>query len=145
MTSPTTSRDIQRITFVESLHNSLKKQAVKAIADHHKFIALANSYIKDGLEESECIELLMIDGSSREAAESYASMATSKKAEEEHSGLIEYSFQFEDVYGKTWSSFDINKTVQAADDDGAWAKAEELIDKELSVESNKVISVSRIS
>ena len=57
----------------------------------------------------------------------------------------EYSFLFEDVYGKTWSSFDINKTLRASNDEDAWVKAEELMDQEISIESDKIISINRIS
>jgi len=144
MITPSTNRDIQRITFVESLHASLKKQATKAIKDHQRFIAIANSYITDGLEESECIELLMIDGVSREASEGYIAIASNKKNSPENK-LPEYSFQFEDVYGKMWTSFDIGKTVRASTDNDAWTKAEEIIDRVPQMEPNKVLSVNRIS
>ena len=148
MTTPITSRDIQRVTFVESLYSSLKKQTVKAIADHHKFLTLAKSYVNDGLEESECIELLMIDGLSRDSAEGYASQAVSSKTNETD-GLFEYAFQFEDLYGKRWSSYDIGKTIYASTDEDAWQKASELIDQEKGVETgiepDKIISINRIS
>ena len=143
MSRPSTSRDVQRVTFIESLHNSLKKQATVAIAEHKKFIALANTYINDGLDGKECVELLMIDGLSREASESYISMVQSGK-EDISDGLEEYSFQFEDRTGMITSSYDIGKTVRTSDDDDAWTKAEELLDSEPSVESQKLLSVSRI-
>lgn len=144
MSRPSTSRDVQRVTFVESLHNSLKKQATKAIVEHKKFIALASSYLADGLEEKECVELLMIDGLSRDASESYVSMVQSNK-EEKHDDLVEYSFQFEDNRGAVWSSYDIGRTIKASDDDDAWTKAEEILSTESSVENQKLLSVSRIS
>jgi len=145
MTRPSTNMDMQRATFVESLHNSLKKQTAKAINEHSKFITLANSYVSDGLDESESIELLMIDGLSREAAESYVQMALNEE-EVQPDGLFEYSFQFEDVYGKIWSSFDINKTVRASTDDEAWNKAEEILDADSEkVESERIISVTKNS
>lgn len=143
MTRPSTSRDIQRVTFVESLHNSLKKQASAALADHKRFVALANSYIEDGLEESECVELLMIDGLARESAESYATMALSQEEIKEEQ-LPQYNFSFEDAYGKIWSSYDIGKVVEASNDDQAWERAEELLTSETEVEFQKVLSVSRI-
>jgi len=143
MTIPSTTRDIQRATFIEGLHNSLKKQASQAIKEQTKFITLASSYIEDGLEESECIELLMIDGLSREAAESYASMAQTE--EESKDKLNEYSFQFEDAYGKVYSSYDIGETVRALDEDLAVEKADELLCASSKIEHSKVLSVSRIS
>lgn len=144
MTRPSTDRDFQRVTFIESLHNSLKKQAKKALADHHRFVAVAQSYMQDGLEESECVELLMIDGVSREAAEGYVAMAESNEApKEEH--LPEYTFQFEDIYGKVWSSFDIGKTVRASTDEEAWTKAADLVDADPDLEPQNILSVSRIS
>jgi len=138
---PSTNRDMQRTVFVESLHANLRKQAEKDLADHEKFIVLAHSYREDGLEESECVELLMIDGLSRDAAESLASMTVSE--EEVGVDLPQYSFQFEDSFGRIWSSYDVGKIIQAASDDEAWVKADEfMIDSEMEIQ--KVISVSRI-
>ena len=142
MSKPLTSMDKQRVDFVESLHNSLKKQAVKAIAEHKRFIALASSYVEDGLEESECVELLMIDGLSREASESYTAMVMSKETEQE--SPTEYSFQFEDIYGTRFSSYDIGKIIHAATDEEAWAKAEEIIEEETTIEPQKILSVTRV-
>lgn len=149
MTIPITNRDIQRVTFVESLYNSLKKQTAKAISEHDKFLKLAKSYVGDGLEESECIELLMIDGLSRDSAEGYTALAFSSTEPEEDSNLNTYAFQFDDIYGKRWSSYDIGKTIKASNDDEAWEKAEELISQDRGVESgieaDKLISINRIS
>jgi len=144
MTRPSTGMDMQRVTFVESLHNSLRKQASKAIAEHKKYASLAKSYLEDGLEESECVELLMIDGLSREAAESYAAMVKSE-AEDTTSNLSEYTFQFEDEFGKLNSSYDIGKTVRASTDEEAWEKAEEILENGSQVEAQKLISVNRIN
>jgi hypothetical protein len=140
MSRPSTSRDVQRVTFVESLHASLKKQAAKAIAEHNKFITLTSSYVADGLEDSECIELLMIDGLSREASESYVAMVKTSN-EETQDELIDYSFQFEGDDGRILSSYDIGKIVRAANDDDAWIQAEELLCNE---DSQKLLSVCRI-
>jgi len=143
MSKQFTTRDIQRATFVESLHSSLKKQASIAIADSNRFMKLACSYIEDGLNESECIELLMIDGLSREASESYLAMASSNEVQETD-GLHDYSFQFEDSYGKIYSSYDIGKVVRASNDSEAWEKAEIAIDTQEDLEAHTVISISRI-
>ena len=142
MSKPLTNMDRQRVDFVESLYSSLKKQTVQAIADHKKFIKLANSYVNDGLEESECVELLMIDGLSRDASESYTAMAISKEGNEETPA--EYSFQFEDQEGKIYSSYDIGKTIHASTDEEAWTKAEEIIDEETVIEPHKILSVTRV-
>lgn len=143
MSRPSTSRDVQRATFVESLHASLKKQAAKALEEQKKFIILARSYLDDGLEEKECVELLMIDGLSREASEGYAQMALNKEASVADE-LVEYSFQFSDVSGTILSSSDIGKTVKASTDDEAWTKAEELLENESDLEIQKLLSVHRI-
>lgn len=142
MTRPSTGMDVQRVTFVESLHNSLKRQATKAIAEHKKYASLARSYLEDGLEESECVELLMIDGLSREAAESYSAMVKSEV--EENGDLSEYTFQFEDEMGRITSSYDIGKTVRASNDEEAWEKAEEILESGSQIEAQKLISVNRI-
>jgi hypothetical protein len=121
-----TGIDIQRDDFVNSLYSNLKKKTVKAIQNHEKLIALAASYTEDGLVQSECIELLMIDGNiSREAAEAYVNMV--KTSSYENDGLFEYSFQFEDSRGNIISSFDIGKTVKASSDDNAMIRAEEIM------------------
>jgi len=143
MTRPSTSMDFQRVAFVESLHNSLRKQASEAIEDHQKFVTLASSYVKDGLEEYECVELLMIDGLAREAAESYTAMAVSEEEDIEED-LPEYTFQFEDSYGKIWSSYDVGKTIHASSDEDAWQKAESMLTEEASVEFQKMLSINRI-
>ena len=145
MTTPLITRDIQRTTFVESLYNSLRKQASEALEDQKKFVVLAHSYVSDGLEESECVELLMIDGLSREAAESYTSMVLSEEEAILEDNLPEYTFRFEDAYGRIWSSYDIGKTVKAANDNEAMEKAEALLCSEPDVELTKVVLVNRIS
>ena len=137
-----TNMDVQRATFVESLHKSLRKQASQAIADHKKFIVIANTYVEDGLDESEAVELLMIDGLSRDVAESYTVMAMSNEPTED--GLHEYSFQFEDVYGVIYTSFDIGKIIHASSDDEAWEKTEEILNAESNVEYQKILSINRI-
>ena len=144
MISQSTNRDMQRVTFIESLHNSLKRQAAKAIIDQQNFVVIAGSYIRDGLEEPECVELLMIDGVPREAAEGYVAMAMEK---EEGSGndLPEYSFQFEDHHGKIWSSYDIDRTIKAANDNEAWETAESMIGFDPDMDGERVVSVTRIS
>lgn len=142
MSRPITSLDEQRVTFIESLHSSLKKQASKALAEHKRFVTIAKAYLDDGLEESECTELLMIDGISREVAESYTAMASSKESSvNDDLRLREYSFRYEDESGKVVSSYDIGRTVKASSDDEAWTKAEECLD---SVDFSKILSVSRV-
>ena len=145
MKKPATTRDIQRVTFVESLYNSLKKQAVKAFADHKKYVKLAKSYLDDGLEESESVELLMIDGLNRESAESYVAMAIHGENGSPENSLPEYSFQFEDVFGKVWSSYDIGKTIEATNDKEAWIRSEEFLTNSSDVEFLNLLSVNRIS
>ncbi len=139
MNKISTNRDMQRLTFVESLHNSLRKQAVKAILDQNKFISLASNYVEDGLNDNECVELLMIDGLSREVAENYVLMAQSNI--EEMNDLQDYSFQFEDESGRIWSSFDIDKTIKAINDNDAWEKAEGMLEE---IDGIKIVSVQKI-
>jgi len=136
--------DLQRATFVESLYSSLKKQAAKEIEDHDRLGTLASSYLADGLEESECVELLMIDGLHRDSAESYTALAMSN-APIDDAGLSEYTFQFEDSSGKLWSSFDIGKTVQASSTEDAWTRTEEMLFSHPDFETERIITVTRIS
>jgi len=142
MKNQSTNRDIQRVSFVESLHESLQKQSSKTLANHDKFTTLAKSYVSDGLSESESIELLMIDGLSREASENYVSLAQYDFEDEDY--MHEYSFQFEDDYGRIWSSYDINKTVKASNDNEAMTKAQDISDPDQDIYAARIISVSRI-
>jgi hypothetical protein len=137
-----TGRDIQRSEFVDSLYNSLRKKTAEKIDDHKKIIAMASSYIHDGLEQSECIELLMIEnGLSREAASGYINMVNESSVNE---GQHEYSFQFEDVNGKSWSSHDIGKILTASSELEAWEKAEEMIESIPDIEGDRITSINRI-
>jgi len=142
MSKPSTTRDIQRATFVESLHTSLKKQAAIAIADSQRFTKLASLYLEDGLNESECIELLMIDGLSREASESYLAMASSNEMPETD-GLHDYSFQFEEN-GKIWTSYDIGKVVRASSKNDALDKSQEILDSEEFNSDCIILGVSKL-
>lgn len=138
-----TGMDTQREDFINSLYSNLKKKTVKAIQNHENLISLASSYAQDGLVESECIELLMIDGGiSREAAEAYINMV--KTSSDENDGLYEYSFQFEDSRGNIISSFDIGKTVKASSDDNAMVRAEEIM-QEIDADEVEIKNVFRIS
>lgn len=140
MNMGSTNNDIRQATFIEGLSKSLRK-AAKVINDNKKFVALAKSYKEDGLDEGECIELLMIDGLSREAAESCLVVADNDIEDSENGE--EYSFQFEDGDGRVWSSFDINRTITASSEEEAFAKAEDSF-CEPEDEGIKVLSVSRI-
>ena len=142
MDNQSTNRDTQRVAFVESLHASLQKQTEKAIDNHNRFMTLASSYASDGLSESESVELLMIDGIPRDSAENYVSLAMCEKDRQDEE--FEYSFQFEDDCGKTWSSYDFDKTVKASCEDEAWKVAEDMVDSDLEVCSSKIVSINRI-
>ena len=120
--SVSTDRDYQRVSFAENLYMVLRKKDKQVLEDHNRFAKIASSYLEDGLDEPECVELLMIDGLGREAAENYVSMAVSTQEEIVGDQLPEYSFQFEDGYGRIWSSFDVGKTVKASCENEAWAK-----------------------
>jgi hypothetical protein len=141
-----TNLDVQRVAFVESLHASLQKQTQETVREHERLISLASSYVNDGLSESESIELLMIDGLGREAAENYVSLAACESSmDEEENSLPEYIFQFEDESGKIWSSYDINKTIRAASKEEALEKISEIEDPDLEIYPSKVISIDRIN
>lgn len=144
MAIPITSLSKEKLTFVENLHGYFLKQARKTIEEQNKIVTLAKSYLKDGLRDEECVELLIIDGLSREAAENFTSMA-SNKLEEQSDGLTEYSFQFEDIYGKVWSSHDINKIIRAGSNKEAWEEAERYLDSQANFEVDKIISVNELS
>lgn len=133
----------QTTLLVDSLYNSLRKKDAKIKNDYHQFSRLASSYLESGLSESEAIELLVIDGLSREAASSYVDMANDLQdsyCDEEE----EYSFVFEDVYGNVFSSNDIQKTVTASSHSEAWEKANELIGDDSEYEILNILSVTKL-
>lgn len=138
-----TGRENQRTDFVDSLYKSLKSKTEIAVGKHNRLSTLAGTFLSDGLDLQECVELLIIEGGiSREAANAYVNMAQSQSSIIE--GGDEYSFQFEDTHGRIWSSHDIGMTVRASSDEEAWEKAEESIFTNLAIDPDKVISVDRI-
>jgi len=147
MKNSSTTEDLRRLSFVESLYKQLRQQARQegqtAMEDHDRLVAKASIYMEDGLTTSECEELLVIDGITRASAESYVQLAQSNKPEID--GRYEYSFQFEDVYGKVWSSYDINHTIYASSNEEAWEKAETTVFANSSIEPERIVSVDRIS
>jgi hypothetical protein len=139
MSKQASNSDFMRATFIDGLHNSLKKQANAAIKDYKNQSKIAKSYLDDGLTESECIELLVIDGLERSAATSYTAMALNGMEESESP---EYSFQFEEN-GAVWSSHDVGISITASTDEEAWSKAEEALNT-LNLEAQRIISVAKI-
>ena len=143
MKNNSTTEDLRRLSFVESLYKQLRQQTKVAIEDHDRFVSKASCYIEDGLTESECSELLVIDGITRKSAESYVQLAQSNKPQLD--GRHEYSFQFEDVYGRIWSSYDINHAIFASSNEEAWEKAEEVMLADPSIEPERIVSIDRVS
>jgi len=138
-----TSNEAQRTAFVDSLYNSLRKKTEAAINKHHKMAVQASSYLNDGLDNQECIELLMIEGKlSREAATSYVSMAQEETivSDDQH----DYSFQFEDDKGKILSSYDIGKRIFASNDSEAWEKSEAALSEIDNNDGFVLISVNKV-
>ena len=132
--------------FVDNLYKNMKKKAATVLAEHNNIIALARAYIDDGLEPNECVELLMIESNiSREAAANFLETVQSERTDE--AGLDEYSFRFEDIHGKTWSSYDVGSIVKASSKEDAWLKAEEMIDvvSSKNIEAERILSVEKIS
>ena len=142
MKNTLTSNDLQRTAFVQSLHDQIRIQAKKALKDHDKFCALASEYVDDGLDRSECLELLIVDGLTREEADQYLNMIADQR--QASSGCSDYSFMFEDSHGRVWSSCDLNLTVSAANEESAWAEAESFAYSKPDLEIESIISVERI-
>ncbi len=141
--SSTSNNDQGRISFVENLYKTLRQETKVAMKDREHIVSMASSYLDDGVTESECVELLVIDGISRQAAESYVKLVQSHVPQ--GVGQHEYNFQFEDVYGKLWSSYDIHREVYASSDEEAWERAEEAIFSDPSIEPERIVSVDRMS
>lgn len=145
MKKQTTGRDIQRVDFVDSLYKSLKQKAQQAQVSQQRWLKMASTYLDDGMEVGECIELLEIDGLSKDAAAGYTNMAMANRGDGS-GGEHEYMFQFEDSFGRVWSSADLGKIVHASSDDDAWRKAEDMVFSDVyECEPEKLISVNRVS
>lgn len=139
----TSNNDKNRLAFIENLYKELRLQTKCAMEERNNMVVKAGLYLDDGASEEECAELLIIDGLSRETAESYVCMAQQhlfENAEDQS----EYSFQFKDNYGKLWSSYDLNKTIYASSNEEAWLKAEEMIFSDPSIEPERIVSIDRI-
>jgi len=143
MKNSLTTEDLRRVSFVDNLYKQLRQQTKSALEDHDRLMVKANLYLEDGLSESECSELLIIDGISRESAESYVQLAKSNAPLSD--GKYEYSFNFEDTYGKVWSSYDVNHAIYASNDEDAWERAEGFMVLNESVEAERIVSVNRVS
>jgi hypothetical protein len=140
--SSTSNNDKARLEFVENLYKNLRKETQSALNYRNKLLSKANNYLDDGVTEEECVELLVIDGVERNIAERYVQLAQNSALK---GGQYRYSFQFEDVYGKLWSSYDIGKEIYASNEEDAWEKAEEAILSDTSIEPERVVSIDRIS
>jgi len=145
-----TNRDFQRMTFVESLHESLSKTLTNICDNQERFMTLATGYLSDGLNDEECIELLAIDGLKRDEARNYLEAAKSEcddldVVESARNAGDEYRFRFHDENGNLWSSYDIGETIYASSEKEAKKKAEQLIRKIEDFELDRIISVTRIS
>ncbi|MFA7219536.1 MAG: hypothetical protein WC119_03460 [Synergistaceae bacterium] len=141
MKNSSTKGEIQRLDFVESLYKQMHLQTKSAIEERDRIVATAAMYIEDGVSEEEAVELLVIDGISRDSAESYVQLVEANNGLD---GNHEYSFQFEDIYGKLWSSYDINRIITASSDEEAWMKAEEAIYSDPSIEPDKIVSIDKV-
>jgi len=132
----------QRTSFVENLYNNLKKEAEKAKVERDIIASSVNEYLRSGLTESECIELLIVDGMGRDTAEGYIAMAQDERFVGDEQ---EYSFVFEDGYGNVYSSYDINKTIIASSESEAWEKANNLTGDDRTYEIDNIVSVNRVA
>lgn len=135
----------QRTLFVDSLYNHLKKETEKIKAEYRKYASSAYNYITSGLSETEAIELLIVDGLNRSAAQGYVSMAQDLGGEDEagNEENEEFSFVFEDVYGNVFTSHDIERVIVASSHEEAFRKACSLIGDE-QYEIQSILSVDKV-
>ena len=140
-----TSLDRQRDDFITSLYSGLKKETANALKQHKKYASMAFSYVNDGLDNDEVVELLILDGLSREAASKYVNMAEDNRVEDNDCGLNTYSFTYETSSGKLINSMEYGKVIKAGTDESAWEKAEELINNDMDLEAESIISINRIN
>lgn len=133
----------QRTLFVDSLYTHLKKEAEKVKVEYNKYASSAYDYLDSGLSESEVVELLIVDGLDREAAQGYIAIAKDM-SEEEGEEDVEFSFVFEDVYGNVFTSHDIDKTITASSKEEAFKMACTLIGDDNEYEIQSILSVEKV-
>lgn len=138
-----TSNDIQRNDFIKSLYEKMHKETADAYKEHRKNAMRASAYLQDGLSPSECVELLILDGLTREASSKYVDMAEDQNVVEDE-GQYTYSFTFEDTHGRIWNSHEIGRVVTANNDEDAWMKAESFLSDDNEYESESILSVDKI-
>lgn len=141
-----TGRENQRADFIDSLYKSLKNKTKIAVNKHNRLSVLASTYLSDGLDPEECVELLIIEGNiSRDAAGAYVNMAQSQIPDrDDRDDGNEYSFQFEDDKGRIFSSYDIGIKVFSSSESDAWEKSEEAIYSCENIDGFRLLSVSKI-
>ena len=111
-----TPREFQRGIFLASLRQQLNK-----VADaHSKIITAAREYSRDGLDETEVRELLLIDGYNHELVAS----AMERLAEEGDAGE-QWGFELSDVSGRTLTHEDLS--VEASSESEIRALAEQMV------------------
>ena len=112
-----TPREFQRGIFLASLRQQLNK-----VADaHSKIITAARDYSRDGLDENEVRELLLIDGYNPEVV----TAAMERLAEEGDAGE-QWGFRVESQ-GRIYSNADLGLVVTAMGVDDALEKTQELL------------------
>ena len=111
-----TPREFQRGIFLASLRQQLNK-----VADaHSKIITAARDYSRDGLDENEVRELLLIDGYNPEVV----TAAMERLAEEGDAGE-RWGFELADAVGRTLTHEDLS--VEASSEDEMRSLAEQMI------------------
>lgn len=66
-----TNIEKQSNDFADELYKKLIHDTKVAFKENKKFVVLASSYLSDGLTPEETIELLMVDGVTKDAANGY--------------------------------------------------------------------------
>ena len=138
------SLDGEQSKLLHSVRGFGNKEAEKVKVEYNQYASTASSYMRSGLSESEAVELLIVDGLDRDAANSYITMAkdigdVNIVNEEEQ----EFSFVFEDSYGNVFTSHDIDKTIVASSEPEAFKKACALIGDDNQYEIRSIISIEK--
>jgi hypothetical protein len=125
-----TNLERQSVDFSQELYRKLFSHTKKAYQQHNKFVKLANSYLSDGLDKQEVVELLILDGLHRESAEAYTDKALFISSSDDNMGN-KYVFKFSDEMGDEYTSYDYNVVLTAESTVDAENKANEWLESQM--------------
>ena len=116
-----TVRNVQRSIFLHELRNHM--DIMRSGTRRAELVTSAEEYLREGLSESECKELLVMDGFNGDMVKSCVDdlCKSSEISEDEEP---RWGFELEDSHGNIISNADIGMVITAGNRTEAWEKVE---------------------